>query len=228
MKTTKNQHDALQALAKTDPRVAVPLYTVSEAARILRVRVSTLHNWAHPAAGDPLITTVPSTGYRPTIPFVGLAEAFVIVAAKDAGVRDHRIRPSVEGIKRKAGGLEHALASKLVWTDGTEIFLDHLEEDGDLDVPRTEQRAFRATVESRLKLIQYDPADQYARSIRLPQYKSEVRLDPCIAGGAPLLRAGVGIRVKDIRDRVGAGDSKPNVARDFGIPLGAVEELVKA
>jgi uncharacterized protein (DUF433 family) len=228
VQTTKNSHGALRALPRDDSRVSVPLYTISEAARILDVSGSTLHNWAHPPTGEPLITTLPTTGYQPTIPFVGLAEAFVIVAAKKAGVRDHRIRPSVEGIKNRAGGLEYALASKLVCTDGTEIFLANLEDDRDLDVPRTDQRAFRAAVESRLRLITYDQSDHYARSIRLPQYKSEVTLDPRVAGGAPLLRAGVGVRVKDIRDRVGAGDSKSAVARDFGIPLGAVKELVKA
>jgi uncharacterized protein (DUF433 family) len=218
---------ALEALPKDDPRVAVPIYTIGEAARYLRLSDSTLRYWTHPPKGEPLVTTIPARGHQPTVPFIGLAEAFVIAAAKDAGVPDHRIRPGVEGIKRRAGGLEHALASRLVCTDGAEIFLAQLDDD-DLDVARTDQRAFRKAVESRLKLIEYDTGDEYARRLRLPEYKADVTIDPRVAGGRPLLRRGVGVRVKDLRDRVAAGDSERSVARDFGIPLGELKEIVRS
>lgn len=216
---------ALAALPMDDPRVSVPLYTLSEAARYLNVASSTLRSWAHPPKGEPLVTTIPAPGHQATVPFIGLAEAFVIAAAKDAGVPDHRIRPGVEGVKEKAGGLEHALASRLVWTDGAEILLDQLD-DEDLDVARTDQRTFRKTIESRLRLVEYDPADEYARRMRLPDYKANVTIDPRVAGGRPLLRRGVGVRVKDLRDRVAAGDSMRSVARDFGVPLGELKEIV--
>ena len=225
-----NGHRAwkLGALPEDDPRAAVPIYTLSEAAGYLRLNVSTLRYWTHPPKGEPLVTTLPASGHQPSLPFIGFAEAFVITAAKDAGVPDHRIRPGVEGIRRRAGGLEHALASKLVCTDGAEIFLDVLD-DEDLDVARTDQRAFRKAVESRLKLIEYDPADDYARRLRLPEYKkAEVTIDPRVAGGRPLLRRGVGVRVKDLRDRVAAGESERSVARDFGVPLGEVKEIVRS
>lgn len=216
----------LQALPQDDPRVAVPLYTISEAARHLGVSGSTLRYWAYPPQGDPLVTTLPTAGYQPTVPFIGLAEAFVIAAAKAAGVPDHRIRPGVEGVKKKAGGLEHALASRLVWTDGAEILLDQMD-DEDLDVARTDQRTFRRIIESRLKLIEYDESDDYARRLRMPQFKKAVvTIDPRVAGGRPLLRRGVGVRVKDLRDRVEAGDSLRSVARDFGVPLGELKEIV--
>jgi uncharacterized protein (DUF433 family) len=218
----------INALPETDERVAVPLYTLSEAALIVGVRNSTLHDWAHPADGSPLITTVPARGYDPSVPFIGLTEAYVVAAAKAAGVPDHRIRPSVEGIKRKAGGLEHALASRLVWTDGTEIFLDNLD-DHDLDMTRNDQRAFRAAVQDRLRLIEYDPSDQYARRLRLPSFRTAVvTIDPRVAGGDPLLRRGIGVRVRDLRDRVVAGDALADVARDFGISLEELEEVVGA
>lgn len=217
---------ALASLPDNDFRVSVPLYTVGEAARILRVNDSTFRYWAHPPKGAPLVTTLKAKSHQPSVPFIGLAEAFVIAAAKAAGVPDHRIRPGVEGIKRRAGGLEHALASKQVMTDGAEILLAVLE-DGDLDAPHNDQRVFRAVVQSRLELIEFDPEDQYARTLRLPGYeKANVTIDPRVAGGRPLLRSGIGVRVKDLRDRVTAGDSTRDVARDFGIPLDELEEVV--
>lgn len=221
-----NYFMVLSPLASDDMRVAVPLYTIGEAARILRVNDSTFRYWAHPPKGEPLVTTIAAGRRQPSVPFIGLAEGFVIAAAKDAGVPEHRIRPGVEGIKRRAGGLEHALASRQVLTDGAEILLAELD-DGDLDVARTDQRAFRRAVESRLELIEYDPTDDYARTLRLPEFKkATVTVDPLVAGGRPLLRSGVGVRVKDLRDRVAAGDSIRDVADDFGIPLGEVEEVV--
>jgi hypothetical protein len=48
------------------------------------------------------------------VPFIGLAEAFVLQAARRAGVPRHRIRPGVEAVKSGLG-LEHALASRLLY-----------------------------------------------------------------------------------------------------------------
>lgn len=218
----------MRELPSDDPRLAVPIYTVRETASYLGLSESTLRYWTHPPKGSPLVSTIPAHGHAPSVPFIGLAEAFVIAAAKNAGVPDHRIRPGVEGIRRHAGGVDHALASKLVCTDGAEIFLAQLE-DGDLDVARTDQRAFREAVEGRLKFIEYDPGDNYARRLRLPDYKrAEVVIDPRIAWGQPLLRRGVGVRVKDLRDRVAAGDSARSVARDFDVPLGELKEIIRS
>jgi uncharacterized protein (DUF433 family) len=216
----------LQPLPTDDHRVAWPLYTIREAARYLDLKPSTLHHWVRPARDEPLVTTLPGSGRQPTVPFIGLTEAFVIAAAKAAGVPDYRIRPGVEAIKREAGGLDHALASRLVSTDGAEIFYDQLD-DEDLTVARTTQRAFRKAVESHLKLIEFEQGDAYAQRLRLPQFRhAEVMIDPHVASGRPLLRRGVGVRVKDLVDRVQAGDQEDDVARDFGVTLEELQEVV--
>jgi hypothetical protein len=99
----------LKPLASTDPRVADPMFTFREAAFYLDVKVATLHSWAHPSRGAPLIHTL--SNHRASLPFIGFAEAFVIKAAKAAGVPDRRIRPGVEAIRERAGDINYALAS---------------------------------------------------------------------------------------------------------------------
>lgn len=202
-----------------DPRLAYPLYSLHEAAHYLNVPVATLHYWTRRG----LVTTVePAGGSR--VPFVGFTEAFVIKAARRAGVRSSRIGPSVEALKRMAGGLEHALASQLVWTDGVEILWGIA--GADLEVPRTSQRQFRKVVESNLRLITYG-TDGFAEYIQLPQYEhSVVTVDPLVAGGSPIIRSGIGIRVEDVIDRIKAGEPRDQVAKSFGIPLAEVAEVV--
>ena len=194
------------------------------------MNASTLRSWAHPSHGrEPLLTTTPAPHRRPSVPFIGLAEAFVISVARGAGVPDHRIRPGVERIKAEAGGVDHALASRLVYVDGAEILWQTVEDDPDLEVARTTQRQFTDTVRNQLKLIEYDPRDHFARRLRLPHFKlAEVIVDPGIAAGRPFVRRGVGVRVKDLRDRVLAGDPEADVSRDFGVPLEELKDVIRS
>lgn len=213
----------LKPLSPDDVRITDPLFTFREAARFLDVKVSTLHHWAHPEEGfSPLVTTLPDTSS--SLPFIGFAEAFVVKAALNAKVPHHRIRPGVEAIRKEAGNISHALASRLVWTDGAEILWGAVGED--LMVARTKQGQFREAVKDQLRLITYGD-DGFALYLRLPQYKrATVTVNPYVAGGSPIIRSGIGIRVQDVQDRVDAGDSPEEVARSFRIPLKAVKEVV--
>jgi uncharacterized protein (DUF433 family) len=199
------------------------MFTFRDASFYLDVPASTLHNWAKPAgeALPPLITTLDTW---PSFPFIGFAEAFVIKTALLARVPRRRVRPGVEAIKERAGNIQHALASRLVWTDGAEILWGIAGDD--LEVARTNQKQFRETVREQLQAISYGD-DGFAEYIRLPKYGSvPVTVDPFVAGGLPLIRSGIGIRVEDVLHRVQAGDTPEDVARSFRIPLEAVKEVI--
>lgn len=131
-------------LAQDDPRLSVPLFTLRESAAYLHTPVSTLHAWAHPQEGEPLVTVFPRAGRRATVPFVGFAEAFVLGALRGAGVPMQRVRPAVAKLSAEIG-LDHALASQRVYTDGAEVIFDYAESSGDEDlltVVRTGQQHF--------------------------------------------------------------------------------------
>ena len=76
----------VKPLASDDPR-SVPLFTISEAAKYLGLNYTTLRSWVRPDAGKPLVYSFPKEGNYASIPFVGFAEAFVLAAAKRAGLR---------------------------------------------------------------------------------------------------------------------------------------------
>jgi uncharacterized protein (DUF433 family) len=207
----------LADLQSDDPRVSVPLYSIGEAAQYLGLPYSTLQAWVSSGGGkQPLVTSLPRHGYEASIPFIGLAEAFVLQAARGAGVPRTRIRPGVQAVKAELG-LEHALASKLLYTDGAELLVRYAAEDDDLEVTRRHQ----------LQLITY-AGDGYAARLQLPGYgPADVIVDPAVAFGYPVVK-GKGARVQDVLDRFWAGESLRAIAYDFDLSEEAVEALLRA
>jgi uncharacterized protein (DUF433 family) len=213
-------------LSDQDPRRSRPLFTIYEAADYLALPVSTLYDWARPTDDSPpLITVFAPEGRHPTMPFIGFAEAFVLQAARKAGVPKHRIRSNVEELRATYPSIDYLLASRRVYTDGAEILVRVEESDTDLEVPRLGQRQLTDTVRNQLRLITY-AQDGYARRLQLPRFGDvPVVMDPDIAAGRPLLH---GARVKDLIDRHRGGDSEAEIAEAFGVPLQEVERLVSA
>src|SRR5215208_6271763 len=96
-------------LASDDPRVTWPLFTVFEASRYLRVPNSTLRTWIAPEHGHALVSSIAGKPYLPRLTFVGFAEAFVIAAARNAGLSPRRIREGVMRVRAEMG-VDYALA----------------------------------------------------------------------------------------------------------------------
>lgn len=215
-------------LAADDPRVNRALFTLRESAAYLDVPFSTLHLWARPGGAEPLLTIFPRSGRAATLPFVGFAEAFVLNALRRAGVPMQRIRPAVARLSSEIG-LDHALASRRVYTDGAEVIFDYAKDSDDealLTVVRTGQQHFTDVIKSYLKPITYGE-DGWARRMRLPAYGSAtVVVDPDQAFGQPLVVDG-GARVEDVVDRFRAGDSASEIADDFGVALADVEDIIR-
>jgi uncharacterized protein (DUF433 family) len=218
-------------LGGDDPRIARAIFTLRETAAYLDVPKSTVHWWARPpGAKHSLITCFPPHGRQATVPFIGFAEAFVLSSFRRAGVPLQRIRPAVEVLEKEIG-VDHALASKRLYTDGAEVLFDYAEKHGerevrDLVVVRTQQRQFSGVVEGYLKRIQYG-GDGWADSVQLPTYgNAKVVVDPKVAFGLPLVVHG-GARVEDLVDRFQAGDSVADIAADFSVPPDEVEDVIR-
>jgi uncharacterized protein (DUF433 family) len=187
--------------------------------------------WARPPDHKkPLITCFPRRGREATVPFIGFAEAYVLAAFRRAGVPLQRIRPAVKVLSSEIG-LEHALASKRLYTDGAEVLFDYAtkREEGqilDLVVVRTGQHQFSDLVKDYLRRIQYG-GDGWAAAVRLPTYQwADVVVDPKVAFGLPLVARG-GARVEDLVDRFQAGDSVAELAADFAVPEREVEDVIR-
>jgi len=116
-------------------RFATLLYGIGEAAGYLAIPPSTLTTWAYGyerrRAGTqnvnakPIVTAVrPERAGDPAMPFIGLAEAYALAAFRHAGVPMQRIRPAIDALAQELG-LEYALASRRLYTDGAEVLYDY-------------------------------------------------------------------------------------------------------
>lgn len=221
-----------------DRRFDVPLYTVAEAARFLGVPPSTFSTWAKgytrrppgraEVAGAPILTSTPAERGFPTIPFVGLAEGMILAAFRSAGVSLQHIRRAVAVLEREIR-VDHALASRRLYTDGAVILFDYAESehDDELTVVVTQQRVFSPVVEGYLKRIEHGP-DGWAVRVTSPVTPSPVVLvDPERAFGQPIFLHGAA-PVDSIVSRVKAGEPVAEVADDFGVPEADVREYLDA
>ena len=224
-------------------QLSTPLYTLTEAARLVGIPPATLRSWARgrdfPTASgeirhsDALVTDAGAgqAGFA-TMPFVGLAEAAFLAAVKSTGVPMQRIRPALEKLRDEMG-VEHALASQMLYTDGAELLRSVGPASGATDrelelvVVRTDQGVFTPVVRNFLSHVRFGPSG-YAESIRLPKYgEAEVIVDPRFGFGQPVLERN-GVRVEDVLDRFHAGESMDVIADDFNVPQRTVEQLIRA
>ena len=214
---------------RDDIRFSTPLYTVAEAARFLDVPDSTLGSWVRGGAGRPIVTSLGAPRGHADIPFVGLVEAMVAVAFRRAGVSMQHIRKALALLQREVG-VEHALASKRLYTDGASILYDYAKrgrDTGFLTVVLTGQGVFTPVIRDYLKRITYG-ADSWAARLVLPiTAEPLLEVDPRRAFGQPLFIRG-GARMEDVIDRFRAGESLVDVAKDFDLRVEDVEAVIRA
>jgi uncharacterized protein (DUF433 family) len=221
-----------------DLRFDVPLYTLEEAASFLGVPRSTFITWAHgyvrrpmgqrEVRAAPLITTLPATARLPRIPFVGLAEGMVAAAFRKAGVSMQHMRRSLQILQRELG-VEHALASGRLYTDGSSLLYDYATRRGDeeiLTVVLTGQRVFSDVIRDYLPITYAQ--DNWAERMALPITRRHVvEVDPRRAFGQPVFLRG-GARMEDVIDRFRAGEPLASVVRDFDLDHQDVEDVIRA
>lgn len=223
-----------------DLRFDRPLYTLAEAAGALDVPATTFRNWARgytypgptgaKATASPVVTAFPAASGEACVPFIGLAEGLALAAIRRQGVPLQRIRPALVALQRELG-VEHALASRTLYTDGAEVLFDYAEAAGDrtvkeLVVVRNGQRVFTEVVDSYLKLVTFAD-DGWASRIQLPRYGNTVVIaDPRFSFGMPTFLHGRA-RVSDVLELFWAGENLAIVAQEFGLTTQDVEDAVR-
>ena len=219
----------------------MPLYSVTDAARHIDVPRTTFGTWVRgysrrpkgrsQVTGASVVTYIPSSS-GPTVPFIGLAEGFVLAAFREAGVPLQRIRPAITKLQEELG-IEHVLASRSLYTDGAEVLYDYAESTGDtpegksarqLVIVRNDQQVFQEVVDAYLRRIDFAD-DGWARSFHLPHYRTaDVVIDPERSFGIPIFARGAA-RVEVVLGRFKAGESVESLSEEFGVP---VDELFDA
>jgi uncharacterized protein (DUF433 family) len=220
-------------VAPSDPlRFQTPLYTVSQAAQFIGMPRGTLAYWTEGNGHRPVVSIQPSTKPRsrdPVMPFVGLTEAFVAATFRRVhGLTLQYIRKALVKIQENLG-LEHALASQMLYTDGAKILADESEDDETMRLVEvvSSNVVFTEVVREYLKRIEYAD-DGWAQQLILPTtHRPVATVNPYRAYGQPLTLHG-GARIVDLLDRFHGGENPAEIAQDFAVPEADVLEILRA
>ena len=160
---------------------------------------------------------------------MGLVEGHVAAAFRRSGISMQHIRKALTILKKEIG-VEHALASKALYTDGATILYDYAKQKDHelLTIVLTGQRVFADVIRDYLKLIEYSRKDQFANRLVLPITSHPViEIDPKRAFGRPLFMRG-GAPMSDVIDRFRAGESLRDLVADFDLDSEDVEDVIRA
>lgn len=211
-----------------DPLLLYPLYSLGGVSAVLRIPPASVHAWSqqrsyrapdgssHPAT--PVMTTVTRVNGQ-SVPFIGLAEAYVLATFRAAGLPIPRLRPALPRLARELTAV-HPLASRLLVTHGPRamtgapVFAPLLEDDG--DGPR-----FCAQVRSDLGRIVFDGG--WPALIVLSEARPGIVLDPRINNGRPTV-AGTDVDVTEVVVQLATGVPAAQVADRTGL---AVEDVLR-
>ncbi|HEY4187129.1 MAG TPA: DUF433 domain-containing protein [Polyangia bacterium] len=211
----------------------LPLYSVAEAARVVRVNPATLRSWVlgrsyETRSGDknwsPLIQVADSRLGR--LSFANLVEVHVLSVLRGKQVRVDRIRSTTRFIRERMG-TKHPLADVDTHTDCVDIYVEYL---GQLVSGSTAQTVLRPLVERYLERIERDENGIARRLFPITRDDGSnalsVSIDPACRFGRPVL-ASTNLETATVADRFFAGDSTEVLAADFAIREADVEEAIR-
>ncbi|MDY6901757.1 MAG: DUF433 domain-containing protein [Cyanobacteriota bacterium] len=218
-----------------DPR-NIGTYSVAEAVHHLRVPYSTVRSWVFGAryrtkAGskrfEPVIT-IPEPREK-LLSFTNLIELHVLNAIRRYHkVPLEKVRQGVSYLQNDTG-MQHPLANKKLYTDGIDLFIEHLgylvnaSQKGQLVIPET--------IQIYLKRIEWDennlPATLYpfTRTNEAATPKLIV-INPLVSFGQPILEE-TGVPTSILAGRYGAGESIDDLAADYQCNRLKVEEAIR-
>jgi len=223
-----------------DPRL-LPAYSVAEAAHYLRMPEETLRSWVvgrlYPVAGQPkrsrpLIRL--DDPKRQYLSFINLVEAHVLAAIRRRhGVKLPKVRIALDYVRRQFH-VPRPLIDQAFQTDGLDLFVERY---GDLiNASQDGQRAMKEIIGVYLKRIERDPKGlpiklyPFTRDTQAEAAPASdprvVVMNPTVSFGRPVI-AGTGIPVSSIYERYKAGDSVAELAQDFNLETGAIEEAIR-
>ncbi|MEU3627041.1 hypothetical protein BS329_03235 [Amycolatopsis coloradensis] len=212
-----------------DVRFTRALMSMTDAARHLGVPQQTFHRWArgYPRGGPLLHISATDNIRQASVPFIALAEAWVLEGLRQAGVRPQRIRPALEKLQREFGR-EYVLVSPALVTDGISVLWDFskTEAGAGLIEGRSGQTVIREIVQDYLTYVGFG-SDNLPNHLKLKVFEpSAVAIDPYRSSGQPVF-VGSGARVSNVAAMLRAGEEPAIVAEEHGIGIEAVRAAAR-
>lgn len=211
-----------------------PAYSLTEAARYLKLSPATLRSWFlgrdYPTAqGISKFAPVLKLARKqpPTLSFSNLIEAHVLRSLRtEHGIPLLGVRQALSYAEHQLG-VADLLRHEQLCTSGKDLFLSRY---GKLiNLSASGQLAMRSVFDAHLKRIEWGPLHS---AVRLYPFVTEtagdarpIIIDPTISFGRPVVGEAF-VSTRSIVDRIDAGESVADVARDYRLSPGAIEEAV--
>jgi uncharacterized protein (DUF433 family) len=210
-----------------DPR-SLPIYSVGDVARHLRLPRSTVHAWVRSRAGSPLHrrVIVPDDQAGKQLSFRNLVEVHVLSSLRGYSVPMPQVREAIAFL-RKDFDTEHPLAEIDLSTDHRDIFIDYF---GTLmAISRGRQAALEPVVKQYLERVQRNEKGLLQRLYPFVNERDSrriVAIDPQRKFGRPFLVA-AGVKTSVIASRHRAGESVRDLAADFDTTKDLIEGAIR-
>lgn len=218
-----------------------PAYRPAEAAQILGLPSGTVQAWCfgqdyhhrHDGSRKLFARVVePADERRRLLSFVNLCELHLLAVIR----RHHRVqlpqvRKAVQYMRERLGD-DRPLASARFRTNGIDLFVAHADEL--INVSQQGQRALREDFERTLDRVDFQGSGggpirlfPYTRPPSRPDAQPRtVLVDPALSFGRPVL-TGAFVRTEVIESRFRAGDSIADMAADYRVDAGLIEEALR-
>lgn len=209
-----------------------PAYTLSEAARYLKLAPATLRSWFmgrsypkrdRPGYFEPLIQFADQE--KRLLSFGNLVEAYVLRALRqNHSVSINKLRTALDYAQKELKVSRLLMKHDLLTVAG-DLFLQRY---GQLiNISQSGQLAMRRVLEAYLSRVEWNmelPSRIYPYIVGADQQKV-IAIDPCIGFGRPIL-IHKGISTEVIVDRIDAGESVEMLAEDYGLKPDEVEMAI--
>jgi uncharacterized protein (DUF433 family) len=217
-----------------DPR-QLPAYTIADASRYIHVPAATLRSWflgrtyrkrGGIAEFGRLLSPAGQVG--PQLSFLNLVEAHVLRALRTRhDVSVAAVREALETAEKRLG-VERLLLSDQLLTSAGELFVEHY---GELvSLSRSGQFAMKKMLEVYLRRVAWD--DQHIPLRLFPFLRaaetaggSPIVIDPRKSFGRPTVY-GSGVTTRVLIDRIDAGETVDELARDYDISPEKIEAAI--
>jgi uncharacterized protein (DUF433 family) len=231
----KANNSSLDIYGGRDPR-EIPAYRLADAAKYLNIAPPTLRSWIkgyyYPIKGGRKffkpVFSLPESDI-PLLSYTNLVEAFVLSSLRRKYKIDlYKIRIAINSLQREFNS-RHPLAEHRFETNGADIFVETY---GQLvNVGRDGQLAMRQVLQNYLKRVEHDPAGKAARLypfVRLngTEQPRNVVINPYVSFGKPVI-TGTGLPTRVVAERYKAGDSIPQIARDYGRKKEEIDDAIR-
>lgn len=206
--------------AHASPHVGVGLYSMPEAARLLRTRPATLKDW---------VTALVPRRLPPderALTFVELMELHFIKMFRSEGVPMQTIRKASAAAAVRFA-TDYPFTVKRFDTDGRTIFATMIRQEQDrlvVEDLKKGQYVFDEIVKPFFRKLEFSGIQEVSRFWPMEK-KGRVVLDPERKFGKPI-DADSGIPTKALYEAVCAGQSPRDVAKWFGVPIQTVQAAV--